>query len=251
MTSSQVSATPGLTTTQAPSSPQSGSSADRTGAIVGGTIVGVAILIALIAFGIYFWRRRRNVRRGPGINANPQSINPMSGPASGFAPLDGANQGSETGLLADRQASTDNTSGEAVFPTHPVVEPLKSPDSGKSSRYGGSTAPPQTGYRYPGQYPAAYATQGGAVAASIFAPERIPLTTEIDHFSRGFSDVLGRIGEEEEYEIDDSTNNGDMAGVSGSNMNSVGGASTSNTHGARSQPLWQQNRRRGRNLMWV
>lgn len=48
---------------------------DSTGAIVGGTLSGIAILIFLVAMGVYFWRRRQgNTRKGPGVKTNTQYI---------------------------------------------------------------------------------------------------------------------------------------------------------------------------------
>lgn len=52
--------------TEAPGATSSGSSFDRTGAIVGGTIAGVAVLVAIIAIAIFCLQKRRNRREGPG-----------------------------------------------------------------------------------------------------------------------------------------------------------------------------------------
>jgi hypothetical protein len=115
--------------------------------------------------------------------------------------------------------------------------------------------PPSEGYHYPGQNPSAYAGAGaGAGAAAAAAAravgarpdngeagydDRVPLTREIDDFSRGFQDALGRIGEEDEYDPHNST---------GTANNGLGDASRQSSG---SKPLWQQNRRQSRNLMWM
>lgn len=47
----------------------------NTGAIVGGTISGVAALVAAVTLGIWCWRRKKgNQRQGPGLQSNPQYI---------------------------------------------------------------------------------------------------------------------------------------------------------------------------------
>lgn len=51
-----------------------GGGIDRTGAIAGGTISGVAILVALIAVGVYLYKRRGNRRQGPGLNGDSQYL---------------------------------------------------------------------------------------------------------------------------------------------------------------------------------
>ena len=61
--------------TQAPEVSAANGGVDQTGAIIGGTISGVAILIALIAVAIYLIKRRKgNTRRGPGPGGNSQYI---------------------------------------------------------------------------------------------------------------------------------------------------------------------------------
>lgn len=106
--------------------------------------------------------------------------------------------------------------------------------------------PPAEGYHYPGQFPAAYA--GGAAATarkSNLEPDQVPLTREIDDFSQSFNAALGRIGEE---------GNSMETGRGGDDGNSVAGGTAgdgSTTGSGMSRPLWQQNRRQSRNLMWM
>jgi hypothetical protein len=86
--------------------------------------------------------------------------------------------------------------------------------------------------------------------------DQVPLTREIDDFSRGFHDALGRIGEEDEY---DNSPNNSRAGVNEGNGVS-GPHGTGRTNGSDDgtggpygsvRPLWQQQRRQSRNLMWM
>lgn len=48
---------------------------DNTGAIVGGTIGGIAFVAALLVLGLYLWRRKKgNTRQGPGVNQDTKYI---------------------------------------------------------------------------------------------------------------------------------------------------------------------------------
>jgi hypothetical protein len=76
----------------------------------------------------------------------------------------------------------------------------------------------------------------------------VPLTREIDDFSRGFHDALGRIGEEDE--------SGSSFYGSRTNVNEGNGVSGGGSDGPEGpyggvRPLWQQQRRQSRNLMWM
>lgn len=90
---------PAQTTSAVPAGGNGNSRSDKTGAIVGGAISGVAVLIALIAVAIFFWRRRvaSNVRKGPGANSNTQYVSPMTG-AHGFQRLHDSNAAYEAGM---------------------------------------------------------------------------------------------------------------------------------------------------------
>ena len=93
--------------------------------------------------------------------------------------------------------------------------------------------------------------------------DRVPLTREIDEFSHGFTAALGRIGEEDEHDVGDSGHmmpNGPPYGDSGfgtaaGNADLDADGNLSGTEGSvysrGSRPLWQQNRRQSRNLMWM
>ncbi|KAH7630885.1 hypothetical protein B0T09DRAFT_126430 [Sordaria sp. MPI-SDFR-AT-0083] len=245
-------APPGKTSTKA-----------RTGAIVGGTLGGIAALALIGALIFYFLRRRRgaNSRTGPGrpgINGKYIS-SPTPGPNSGFAAVsqdpDAYETGPAPGYLPHVAQITHNGNGGfsndltagGPSPYAPytgaagvagAAAPAVSPTPPGHTRQ--NSYPPAEGYHYPGQFPAAYA---GGVAArkSKLEPDQVPLTREIDDFSQSFNAALGRIGEKgstSEMGRDD----GNAAG---------GGGGGSHVGSGMSRPLWQQNRRQSRNLMWM
>ncbi|KAK4134517.1 hypothetical protein BT67DRAFT_441692 [Trichocladium antarcticum] len=142
-------------------------------------------------------------------------------------------------------------------------------------------------YHYPGQYPAADADAAAAAAADgvgtgagtgagmmtmgrvgqeRLESDQVPLTREIDDFSQGFSAALGRIGEEDEDQVAyrdhepgaaaaDSAATAGVAGgaVAGEAPAQGQGSETGSTRDSNGpmRPLWQQNRRQSRNLMWM
>jgi len=142
-------------------------------------------------------------------------------------------------------------------------------------------------YAYPGQNPGgAYAPLAGAAAVGAGAgiaggygtyrgvqptggleADQVPLTREVDDFSRNFNDALSRIGEEDSSDLADyyrntgTTMSGAMGGVNGNGNNTVSGSHYTSdqpltsagegTQGSADRPLWQQNRRQSRNLMWM
>lgn len=207
-------------------------SSDNTGAIVGGTISGVAVLIAAVAAGMYLWRRRQrtNRREGPGPgpkNMTTQYISPsMAGGGGGgavgaggnaqFQPLHQSYEAWESGL---------QPGAAVVYPPQPVPPP------------------------HAGAYPVAGAQPmgGRGVDGEPVHGDLVPLTREIDDFSRGFHDALGRI-DEEDYTSTAGTEvtvgSGHLTGAG-----AAGGDSRPTTGDGR--PLWQQNRRMSRNMMWM
>ena len=78
--------------------------------------------------------------------------------------------------------------------------------------------------------------EGMAVGGSPtrMEPDQVPLTREIDEFSQGFNTALGDIREDDEP---------------ASNAESMSTYPARRGDGGR--PLWQQNRRQSRNLMWM
>ncbi|KAL2261531.1 hypothetical protein VTK26DRAFT_3971 [Humicola hyalothermophila] len=106
---------------------------------------------------------------------------------------------------------------------------------------------------------------GGVVGGSVGnsrSEDQMPLTREVDGFSHGFHGALGRIGEEDEGEggVGREPYRDDVAGPASSSQAGGGGGGPGNAYdrtGSSSsssslhRPLWQQNRRQSRNLMWM
>ncbi|KAK0715550.1 hypothetical protein B0H67DRAFT_242965 [Lasiosphaeris hirsuta] len=239
---------------------------DRLGAVVGGTLAGIGVLIAILALAFFAIRQRRrgNVRSGPDGAAPTFIPAPPNGgpPGAGFTPLHQDNESYETGMRPGAQP----LSGNPVFSTDLTAggpSPFAYQGAGTHTSY----PPPGAGYVYPGQFPAVFAAGGGigpggapipgvaitapspvsshknekgilserggesssGKALATGAEDQVPLTRELDDFSQGFTAALGRIGEEEEDRDRVKTATG------------AGGV----------RPLWQQNRRQSRNLMWM
>ncbi|PKS09262.1 hypothetical protein jhhlp_003876 [Lomentospora prolificans] len=181
--------------------PENKGSKNQTGAIVGGTISGVAVLVALVALGFYLWKRKqRNTRIGP-PTLDTKYISPMSNGGAGFTPVAPSQEYAETGFYP--------MAGAAPRPAPPV----------------------------PAVY-SAHATTG---------PDQVPLTSEFDDFHRGYGEALENIREEDETAA---MGSGPQNGESSSSQqpnHSRGYSGSSDTE----TPLWQQNRRQSRNMMWL
>ncbi|KAK3389319.1 hypothetical protein B0H63DRAFT_518555 [Podospora didyma] len=239
----------------APTAATTAAPADRTGVIVGGAISGVAVLVALVAVGIFFLRRRgNNIRKGPGTTGgvNGQYIsNPKPGPSTGFMAVNQDSDAFETGMIPPVTTappfSTDLTAGgPSPFAYAGAAGVAASAAGGPHNSY----PPPDNQYHYPGQYPAVYAgALGGSQPNSQLDPDRVPLTQEpreIDDFTTGFHQALGRIGEEDEENMPP------VAVNEGNGVNGAGGDTGSDgSYQGTVRPLWQQNRRQSRNLMWM
>jgi hypothetical protein len=248
--------------------PAATGSRNHTGAIVGGTIGGLAVLIAAIALGIFLWRRKRRVANAERLGSQSTGgatayVSPMSGApfhGGGYAPAHQDHEDWETGMPPASMAAAGATglgAGSALYPGH-------------------SYPPARTGYDYPSPlYPGDYGVGAGSSAAGatgvyggippprpdrgLYEPEsadQVPLTREIDDFSRGFHDALGRIGEEDEY--DSSPNNSGTGVNEGNGVNGPNGTGRGNDSDDATaapyggvRPLWQQQRRQSRNLMWM
>ncbi|KAK4226605.1 hypothetical protein QBC38DRAFT_222337 [Podospora fimiseda] len=308
-TSSETSTSTPATSTPSPTSaPETASdSSNKTGAIVGGTIGGLAVLIALAALIAFLLRRRqKNTRHGPGsIRGRPISP-PKPGLSSGFAAI---SQDSEAYVSPMSHGGPHNPNPVFLQPQQPMrslsgqLPPISttttpmpfrngevSPVNDDVSPYayaGGGMAvsaiasshtsypPSEASYNqnnYPpmptpvAHTPVLHGGGGGGIvdySESGLESDQVPLTREIDEFSHGFTAALGRIGEEdEEHDLGDGTTGhmvgggqyGDLNGTNGDGDDidghmSSGGASSVYSRGSR--PLWQQNRRQSRNLMWM
>ncbi|KAH7319870.1 hypothetical protein B0I35DRAFT_408616 [Stachybotrys elegans] len=133
---------------------------DNTGAIVGGTVGAFAGILALVALGIFLWRRKNgNTRKGPGPKQGTEFIK---------SPIDG--------------------NGHHAFAPVPTMQ--------ENSEYGNVITPlPQaspTAYdpgRYRNELDNTQATAGGARALSPLRDDEVPLTAterETEEFSTGF-----------------------------------------------------------------
>ena len=260
--SSSASSTPSRSTDPAQTAAPAGGAGmpgnDKIGPIVGGTIGGVAVLIAVIALAFFFLRQRRaNARRGPEGGPEKLIIPPQAGGGNGFTPVHQSNEGFESGLppVAGGVATFSNdlsAGGPSPFAYHGAA--------GTHTSY-----PPAEGYHYPGQYPAAYAgvAPAGIVGAPVPPPksqarganghrhghtesDQVPLTREIDEFSQGYQQALGRIGEE-----DESSERLNTGTTSGGDLSEGRGVPEGSGSRGGPRPLWQQNRRQSRNQMWM
>ncbi|PSS02153.1 hypothetical protein BD289DRAFT_422715 [Coniella lustricola] len=239
-----------------PASQNDNKGSNHTGAIVGGTIGGLAALVAIVAIAAYLWRRRAgNARQGPGPRpGDTQYISPMAGGTAAFAPLQ-----QDTGPYKGHTTAT-TVNGKTIRHV---------PGSTNSIwQYGGDTQFLEhnaTGVNAAAADFAAVGSGAGAAAAGVGvattgdtyhngqyanlhdgpSEDQIPLWQqfpEIDDFSRNFNDALSRIGEEDEDDLENDVNNGGMT-------NSRQRGSTGDL--GESSPLWLQSRRQSRNLMWT
>ncbi|KEZ41407.1 hypothetical protein SAPIO_CDS7535 [Scedosporium apiospermum] len=189
---------------EAGEAPEGNGSKNQTGAIIGGTISGVAVLVALVALGFYLWKRKqRNTREGP-PTLDTKYISPMSNGA-GFTPVAPSQEYAETGF----------------YPMHAAAAAPK-----------------------PAHVPAVY-----GVGSSTERPDQVPLTREFDDFHRGFSEALENIREEDETAMTGSP--GGQAGAAGQGAGRGQGQGYSSVSTETETPLWQQNRRQSRNMMWM
>ncbi|KND93202.1 hypothetical protein TOPH_02452, partial [Tolypocladium ophioglossoides CBS 100239] len=215
---------PGSSTLASPSAsaadgalaPNKGNSTANTGAIVGGTVGGLAFLVALVTLGFFLWRRRKgNTRRGPGPNQNTEYISPMADARHNFEALPSSHEVSESRLPQHLPRAYTNADGISLESSDGDV------GTARQSHHVYDGAPPEGAMR----------TRGGDLDVD---PDRVPLTREIDDFSQGFNSALQGIQD------DDSTQpNSDNMGAYPGPRRGSGGI------------LWQQNRRQARNLMWM
>lgn len=129
---------------------------------------------------------------------------------------------------------------EPIAPSHEVSEagipPTYLPDSRNSD--GVSATSSDYGIPYQSNYAYGHDRGGAALGARDGTTEsdRVPLTRELDDFSHGFNTALEGI-EEEGNELEDRP----QAAEEYPGPRRGGGSGI----------LWQQNRRRSRNLMWM
>ncbi|PNY28332.1 Uncharacterized protein TCAP_01740, partial [Tolypocladium capitatum] len=216
-TGSSTLASPSASATNAALAPYRGNGTASTGAIVGGTVGGLAFLVALVTLGIFLWRRKTgNARRGPGPNQNTVYISPMAGARYNFEALPSSHDVSEAGLPQHLPRAHTNADGVSF-------------ESGDDGDVGTARQPHHLYDGTPSD--GVVGVWGGGQDVD---PDRVPLTREIDDFSQGFNSALQGIQD------DDSThaNANNMGAYPGPRRGSGG-------------ILWQQNRRQPRNLVWM
>lgn len=199
----------------------------NVGAIVGGAVGGVAGVAALLTLGIWLWRRKsRNSRQGPGRSQSTEFITSVN-----------AEQHDRNAYADHYRPMTDNRQQFSQLPTTwEEPEPEVPPNVPRA--YGG-LGTTSTGWPLAQHYESnssGSTTRGAAVGGSgPYEADREPLTGELDDFSRGFNTAL------DEVDADDSTQ---------ANSHGMGAYGRPRGRGEGSA-LWQQNRRRSRNLMWM
>ncbi|KAK4189479.1 hypothetical protein QBC35DRAFT_493298 [Podospora australis] len=237
---------------------------NRTGAIVGGTIGGLAVLIALVALIAFLIRRRQNSRDGPGQSPIRGNIStPRPGPGTGFSAISQDSDAFETGPGPEENPMFNNGGNTQAMRNVPGSNPhlsvntipmpfqndVSPADDTSPYAYGGAGMAVSAGASssrtsYPpdyGQYPPIHGIAGTPVVHGgiddRLESDQVPLTREIDDFSQGFSAALGRIGEEDEEEDLGDPNRGHMmsgaaggGGLGGSNHPASATAATDDPH---------------------
>ncbi|KAI1409177.1 hypothetical protein F5Y13DRAFT_96420 [Hypoxylon sp. FL1857] len=262
-----------------PSAPAAaaGTGTTNKGAIIGGSISGAAVLVAvLVAVALFYMRKRRdNGREGPGplpTNAPPTTgyISPMRSHGAAFAPLPSWHDDEE-----DRRPLTQYPTPQPQ-PYYPPPEPWQTAPVAAAR-----TSTANRGFSQPLRYhpatiravpPMGLVGTGLAPVAEEEHPHeqehdhtydhaydysRDVSSSEIDDFSRAYSNA--GIGTQEDMDEDrqpltvmNPDENPPGSGATspgGSRSPTRGGGGRTTSPGNR--PLWQQNRQQGRNLMWV
>ncbi|RYP13147.1 hypothetical protein DL767_010906 [Monosporascus sp. MG133] len=237
-TSTNSESSPTVLPTEAPSTEDTRDS--RTGAIVGGVLGGVAGLIVLAALAFFFWRRRQaNGREGPGPApaAPPRTeyTSPMRSHGAAFAPLPGWQE--------ERQLSPS-----------PYGNPYGNPYGQQHYESESTAYQPEIGVNYntaplgppPRRYDPVHVPGVGTGLAPVEEEASVENPTrEIEDFSRAYADAqIGQVPDEDQQPL---TIPEERTG-SGSGSESEHGRSP--VRGG-NRPLWQQNRQRSRNMMWM
>ncbi|GJC78461.1 hypothetical protein ColLi_01299 [Colletotrichum liriopes] len=196
----------------------------RHGAIIGGVIAGAAILVTIVSVALWMRKRKRGNRRdGPGVGKGPSYIPETN--SKDFAPVPG---------------------GEMMFDQagygHPSMMPGAHGTTTSISGGKAATTPPSSA---PGGYnPASGASASGA-SRSTGDDTLLSQQNEIDEFSHGYHDAVTP-GHEESRAGSSGSNSGGAPNGAG-----AGGPSEHHNDAAGERPLWQQNRRQSRNMMWM
>ncbi|KAF4335920.1 hypothetical protein FBEOM_10189 [Fusarium beomiforme] len=178
----------------------------NTGAIIGGTISGVAALAALIVLGIWLWKRKKgNTRQGPGVKHQVQHIGPPLDNNHNFAPVPLMHETDKMPPPPPVPTRDQRTMNPVAEHDEPYSEPWD------PSNYG-------------------YGNSAGAVGGSSqMEHDEVPLTRD-DDFNHSYNSGLGRISEEQPRPGTAISTPGQMSQVYPGPRGGGGG------------PLWQQNR---------
>ncbi|ROT42889.1 hypothetical protein SODALDRAFT_342136 [Sodiomyces alkalinus F11] len=191
--------------TEAPDASTSGG-VNKTGAIIGGSVSGAAVLLGVLAV-VFFWRRRRqNKREGPGLSKTTHYIsNPMGG-GPDFAPVAPSQEAYDQGYASHgpyEHAPDCPLSRGLDAPFHHAADcPLAKAVPGSTLRSafpahpftygpGGEIVPTRGSGGIPIRN-----DSSGMFGVSRTADDQVPLNHDYQDFTRGFSDGLSRIDEE-------------------------------------------------------
>ncbi|KAK2605819.1 hypothetical protein QQS21_003773 [Conoideocrella luteorostrata] len=210
---------PQPSTTNSDAAPSiNGSDSKNTGAIIGGTVGGAAVIFAIAALAFFLWRRKsRNVRRGPEESQEPKPMRSMAPGNQQFEPFTSRQEVSEA--------------------MHPAMRPARPPANGvpmNRNSDGISVESPILGNAFHQPHHLDTVEEAGSRDGEQSGEsDRVPLTRELDEFSHGFNTAL------EGIETDSDAENHNPVAYPGPRR--AGGSGV----------LWQQNRRRSRNMAWM
>ncbi|OLN98013.1 hypothetical protein CCHL11_06854 [Colletotrichum chlorophyti] len=199
----------------------------RHGALIGGIIAGCAVLVAIVSVALWMRKRKRgNERHGPGVGKKPSYVSPVTNKQD-FAPVPG---------------------GDVIFDQagygHPSMMPGAHGTTTSITTGRGATTPPTSAPNY---NPAHGAFASGA---SRSPDDEVLLAhqDEMEEFQRGFNSAVNRMSESDRHAAE--PDHGSM-GENGYGVGAGAGANYGHPNGSDERPLWQQNRRQSRNLMWM
>ncbi|KAI6785254.1 uncharacterized protein J7T54_006896 [Emericellopsis cladophorae] len=224
----------------------------NTGAIIGGTLGGVAFVAMVVVLALYLWRRRKgNSRQGPGQQGDTKYIrysvsvtalgsanktdksSPMTDPRHPFEPLSAVQEVDESRLPRDGPRPTDG--------------------AGAGTSLGVPDEPRHT----VSPYWSSVSSRGGAVEGSGYQEkDSMPLTSEM-----GMSPKIVRSADHHPHPVAAQFMDGrelemtDRGGAADSSNNESGDSDYGTYPGPRrgggGGALWQQNRVQTKNMNWL
>ena len=218
---------------------------------------------------------------------NDRSLLSYGGPGAGGAAGGGDSAGvSSLGVTSSASVSSlyppssieGYAQSQQLQPPPPAASPAHSSSSSSSSA-GVGMGTGTTGLAMGLSSVLAMGRSGSSRAKRQLESDQVPLTREIDDFSQGFHAALGRIGEEDEEDDHRHQNQHHLQPYRDHEVSSAGGGAAQqqqqqhqqqheyhnyqqqqhpyygrwarDSAGGSGRPLWQQNRRQSRNLMWM